>query len=348
MRICFLKSLLQVETKYGVERNIGDARSGEKNHKKSAVILGVLVITLCFLAVILTQYITRFDWWKNLEWNYIGEEIVTPEMVQANNTKDPEFFRHPNHTLFVNEQGYYYLIFTAHEFPGILRTRNFTEYEFIGVINNLQGKVAPYVLLNPDDDRFYMFYSDWGNVIEGDINYARLGLAIGNFSEDVSSYTFEDQGYLNIKGSPLISPEAGWDPYIVKLNKTYYMIFSSAKHGVHLAKASQLGRDWIYTNVIVNETRENPALFSYQGTWYMLIGIYNGSGYDLYSSEGFLNWTLVERNWFIDPEYLVLPAGSTCALIDSTLYHLYQVLLNTDDYISGTFSLKLAWCKLST
>lgn len=274
------------------------------------------------------------------KFTYYGE-VVTPSMIYAEQVKDPEFFRLPDHSLFRDDNGYYYVIVTANLFSAILRTYDFKKYEFVTTIG-LVGKVAPYVIYNPQDCKFYMFYSDWLNTIQGDINYARLGLAIGDYSAEIASIRFEDQGYLNIEGSPLPDPNAGWDPYIVKIGETYFMIFSSAVHGVHLAAAQKLGTKWKYIGTIIHDRRENPTLFQYNDTWYMLIGIYDGEGYDLYSSSNFLEWNLIRRNWFIDPSYPVLPAGSTCVLIGKTLYHLYQVPLS-ENYISGPFSLKLAY-----
>jgi hypothetical protein len=317
-------------------------------------IVGVLIFVVLLLAafIFVIQPLEKNGNLKNcletVEWCYIEDEIITPPVLQ-NKVKDPEFFRFSNHSLFKDEQGYYYVIFSfknaTHMLPGILKTKNFIVYEFFGVIPNLNGKIAPYVLFNSKDGKFYMFYSDWVNVIEKDIKYARLGLAVGEFSEEFSSIKFEDKGYLKIAGSPLVSSEAGWDPYIVKIDDGYYMVFSSAQHGVHLAKASKLGKSWTYVDMIVADRRENPALFFYKATWYMLIGIYDGRGYDLYSSKDFLTWDLLKRNWFIDEKYPTLPAGSTIALVDSTLYHLYQVPLGRD-MVYGPFSLKLAICEL--
>jgi len=278
-----------------------------------------------------------------LKFSYFGE-VITPSMVHANNAKDPEFFRFANNSLFKDENGYYYVIITAHLFPAILRTKDFKTYEFVTTIN-LVGKVAPYVIYNPQDNNLYLFYSDWLNTIKGDIIYARLGLAIGEYKPDIASIKFEDQGYLKISGSPLIDASAGWDPYIIKINETYFMLYSSAAHGVHLASANKLGTEWEYLSTIIRDNRENPALFQYENTWYMLIGIYNAPGYDLYSSKDFLKWKLVKSDWFKDPKYSVLPAGSACVLIDKTLYHIYQVPLSTD-YVSGPFSINLAYATL--
>jgi len=74
----------------------------------------------------------------------------------------------------------------------------------------------------------------------------------------------------------------------------------------------------------------------------MLIGMFNARGYDLYSSKDFLKWELVKRDWFTEPEYSVLRAGSTCISVNNTLYHLYQAPSGTN-YVSGAFSLKLAY-----
>lgn len=279
-----------------------------------------------------------------LKFSYYGE-VITPSMVHALNAKDPEFFRFANNSLFKDENGYYYVVITAHLFPAILKTKDFKTYEFVTTINNLVGKVAPYVIYNPQDNNLYLFYSDWLNTIKGDITYAKLGLAIGKYKSDIALINFEDQGYLKIIGSPLIDASAGWDPYIVKINETYFMVYSSAVHGVHLASANNLGTEWKYLSTIIHDNRENPALFQYENIWYMCIGTYDAPGYDLYSSKDFLKWKLVKSIWFRDPKYPILPAGSACVLIDKTLYYVYQVPLSTD-YVSGPFSINLAYATL--
>jgi len=305
-----------------------------------ALIVAVVVTLAIFFKAILFK--ERSDI-ANLKFTYFGE-VVTPTMVYAEQAKDPEFFRLADHSIFRDDEGYYYVIITANLFPAILKTDDLKTYRFVATIG-LAGKVAPYVICDPQHDKFYLFYSDWLSTIKGDIGYARLGLAIGEYEKDIASIRFEDQGYLRIEGSPLIDPSAGWDPYIVKINDAYYMLFSSAVHGIHLASAQNLGTEWKYISTVIYDNRENPTLFQYENEWYMLIGIYNARGYDLYSSKDFLKWELVKKDWFTDPEYPVLPAGSTCALIDRTLYHLYQVPLGTN-YVSGPFSLKLAYTSL--
>lgn len=319
---------------------------GGKNTKKHIPqILLAITVTAILVGAFALYTIIQFGGRDiaNLKFTYY-DEVVTSKMVRAVNAKDPEFFRLPDHSIFA-DNGYYYVVLTAHIFPAVLRTNDFKTYEFVATIG-LVGKVAPYAIYDPQRNKFYLFYSDWLNTIESDIRYARLGLAIGNYSKDIASIKFEDQGYLKIAGSPLIDPSAGWDPYIVKVNDTFWMLFSSAIHGVHLASAQNLGTDWKYVTRIVYENRENPALFRHNDVWYMLLGIYDAPGYDLYSSKDFLTWKLVKRGWFTDPEHPVLPAGSTCVLINGTLYHLYQVPLGTD-YVSGPFSLKLAYATLA-
>lgn len=306
----------------------------------------LLLAVLLFLTALLILYFKSDKVADNQCFIYCGE-VVSPSLVGAYNIKDPEFFRYANHSAFRDDEGYYYIIVTAHLYPAILRTKDLKTYEFVVAITDLVGKVAPYVIYETQENRLYLFYSDWLNVVQGDIKYARLGLAIGNYSKNMVSVKFEDQGYLHIDASPLISSDAGWDPYIVKIDETYFMIFSSASRGVHLASAQGLGVKWKYIGTIISERRENPALFQHEGKWYMLIGIYDGEGYDLYSSENFLEWKLEKRGWFKDPMHPVLPAGSTCLLINETLYHLYQAPLSVD-YVSGEFSLKLAYATLDS
>lgn len=293
----------------------------------AAVILSAAYIIICF-----HQDAPKFTF---------GGHVVTPVMVNARNAKDPEFFRYPNHAIFRDDEGYYYVVITAHLFPAVLRTKDLEKYEFVDRID-LPGKVAPYIIYDPAGEQLYFFYSDWTNTIDADIQYARLGLATAGYTEGMESLKFEDRGYLKIDGSPLLDPSAGWDPYIVRIGDTYFMLFSAASHGVHLAKTEELGTGWEYVREIISDCRENPALFYFDGGWHMLIGIFDGSGYDYYSSEDFITWDLVKRDWFRDPMYPVLPAGSTCALIEGTLYHLYQVPLG-EDYVSGPFSLDIAY-----
>lgn len=313
--------------------------------KRLEFILRIIMILLLVVLPLLAALLTYFEN-DNPSFIYYGE-VVTPSLIGTHNVKDPEFFRYANHSAFRDKKGYYYTIVTAHLYPAILKTRDLKTYELVAVITDLVGKVAPYVIYEPQENRLYLFYSDWLNTIQGDIRYARLGLAIGNYSEDMASIKFDDKGYLHIYASPLVSSDAGWDPYIVKINETYFLIFSLASHGVHLASAQRLGAKWKYIGTIISERCENPALFQHDGKWYMLIGMHDSGGYNLYSSENFLEWKLEKREWFKDPEHFVLPAGSTCLLINGTLYHLYQAPLSAD-YISGEFSLKLACITLDS
>ena len=270
--------------------------------------------------------------------------VVAPTLVGERNVKDPEFFRYPNHSLFRDSDGRYYVVVTADRYPAILTTKDLLHYELFAKLN-LSGKVAPFVLYDPQGKDFYLFYSDWGNTISSDIEYARLGLAIAHSERGAVPKLFTDLGYVTVDGSPLIDPSAGWDPYVVMIGGHYLMIFSAASHGVHLATADGIGTAWRYIGMVTDDRRENPALF-YTDRWYLLLGIYDGSGYDLYSSTDFLRWKLARRMWFLDRSHHVLPAGSTCAFVNGTLYHLYQVPLS-NDYVSGPFSLHLAKLRLS-
>ena len=190
-----------------------------------------MLTSLPLLMIILTSLNT-------IQWNYYGE-VVKPFVVKANNIKDPEFFRLPDHSLYRDEEGYYYIVCTAHLFPAILKTKDFKKYKFITKIP-LVGKVAPFIIYDNESNKFYMFYSDWRNIVKKDIIYARLGLAIGVYKNN--TFKFEDKGYINILNSPLPSGELGWDPYIVKINNTFYMLYSAARHGVHIARATSLGK----------------------------------------------------------------------------------------------------------
>jgi hypothetical protein len=60
----------------------------------------------------------------------------------------------------------------------------------------------------------------------------------------------------------------------------------------------------------------------------MSLGMLNGMGYDLYTSEDFIDWILIKKNWFKDNNYTILPAGSTCIIFNDSLYYLYQTPLH--------------------
>jgi len=96
-----------------------------------------------------------------------------------------------------------------------------------------------------------------------DLTYARLGLGIRNYSGNTNSIRFVDRGYLTIEDSPLATTDAGWDPYIVKIGDTYFVLFSSASHSVHLASTQNLGIEWKYVCTVIHEKRENSCLSQY-------------------------------------------------------------------------------------
>ncbi len=282
------------------------------------------------------------------EWYYYGT-VISTEMVtgvsgEILNVKDPEFVRLPNHTLFRDAEGQFYVVLTAWTYIGVFRTKDILNYEFVGYLD-LHGKVAPYCIYHPQERIFYLFYTDWRNTVTAERSeYGRLGLAVGEDIRNISS--FKDKGYLDIRGNLLPDLSAGWDPYVFSVNGTYYMMFSAASHGVHIASSQSLGRTWTYISKIIDERRENPTLFYYDSKWYVMIGIYDADGYDLYNSNSFLNWTLLGKDWFKDPENPLLPAGSTSALINGTLYLLYQVSLDTD-LVHGPFKINLASINLT-
>ncbi|MEM1565616.1 MAG: hypothetical protein QW510_00810 [Candidatus Bathyarchaeia archaeon] len=195
----------------------------------------------------------------------------------------------------------------------------------------MDGKIAPYCIYNPDDGKFYLYYSDWKNTVEIDIKLARLGLAIGTDIKNPS--TFTDHGYLTIENMPEpLAPHLGWDPYIVKIEEGYYMLISAAKYEAHLATAKTLGTRWNYTKIAVTGTLENPTVFRLDSKWYMMLGTYYGTSYHLYSSEDFKYWDIVEKNFFLDKNYNKLPAGSTSIIVDNTFYHIYQTPIEQEKF----------------
>ncbi|MGQ9538712.1 MAG: hypothetical protein ACUVTE_03905, partial [Candidatus Bathycorpusculaceae bacterium] len=107
-----------------------------------------------------------------------------------------------------------------------------------------------------------------------------------------------------------LAPNLGWDPYIVKVEDTYCMLISAAKHGIHLATAKSLGTRWNYTKTAVTGILENPTLFYLNSKWYMMVGIYNGTCYDLYASYDLKNWNVTKKNFFQDENYSELPSAS--------------------------------------
>jgi sucrose-6-phosphate hydrolase SacC (GH32 family) len=279
------------------------------------------------------------------KWVYHG--VVIPATGNIYSIKDPEFVRYPNHTVFKDDEGFYYIVASYFKtdntsFTGVIKTKDLLSYEFVCLMpSQMDGKIAPYCIYNPDDGRFYLYYSDWKNTIDYNrTRHARLGLAVGTNIKNPS--TFTDYGYLTIENMPEpLAPNLGWDPYIVKMEDTYYMLISAAKYEIHLATAKNLGTRWNYTKIAVTGTLENPTLFHLNAKWYMMVGIYNGTCYNLYESYDLKYWNVVEKNFFQDENYSELPAGSTSIIANDTFYHLYQVHLG-----QGHYQLSLAYIKV--
>ncbi|MBS7647051.1 MAG: hypothetical protein QXQ64_04975 [Candidatus Bathyarchaeia archaeon] len=302
-----------------------------------------IILAVIILATVITAYIRVKQ--KTLNWIYCGVIISPDEDVKS--IKDPEFVRYPNHTVFTDRDGHHYIVASYFKkdnlwLIGVLRTKDLFSYEFIGFTSiQMDGKIAPYCIYNPDDEKFYMYYSDWKNtIIHKDTRLARLGLAIGTDIKNPS--TFVDYGYLVIENMPqTLAPHFGWDPYIVKIEDTYYMLISAAKYKVHLATAKTLETRWNYIKIVIIDNLENPTLFYFNSKWYMMLGMWNGTGYDLYSSEDFKCWNIVGKNFFHDEKYSQLPAGSTSIIVNNTLYHIYQTPNGQD-----TFQLSMAYIKI--
>lgn len=308
----------------------------------TVVILGIaLVYEAYFLIIKQSDYLR-----EQTKWVYHG--VINPNIPEDGSIKDPEFVRYPNNTAFQDEEGFYYIVASIFRtdnamLTGILKTRDFNSYTCIGYMPlQMKGKIAPYCIYNPEDSKFYLYYSDWENTVNRSTILARLGLAVGTNIRNPA--TFTDVGYLTIEESPeVLAPHFGWDPYIVNIGNTYYMLISAARYEVHLVKAETLGTAWSYVKTAVTGELENPALFRLDSRWYMLLGIHDGIGYDLYFSEDFLYWKLVKKNWFKDEQYSILPAGSTCIIANGTFYHLYQTLIPNykDDFQLSLASIKV-------
>ncbi len=294
---------------------------------------------------------------QQCDWEYHGR-VIPNDIIGGNQIKDPEYIRYSNFSLYQDSQGFYYLITTSNFGTAIFKTADFLNFTFISVLNNYLGKIAPYGIAL-DNGSFLIYYSDWFNVYVGDINFALMGMLIGDNLSDPSSFT--DLGYLNINNTPIAHPSAGWDPYIIENNPGEYVLYySTAKHGVHIATSSSLGLNWTYSGSITDEDLENSAMFYYNSTWYMILGIWYGSSYDLFCSTSLIdNWTKVCSNWFVDEKLGYIPSGSTITQTydnytnQTILFHLYQVPLNyvvlgplhlafPPDLISGPFELHLA------
>ncbi|MEM0095240.1 MAG: hypothetical protein QW660_01190 [Candidatus Bathyarchaeia archaeon] len=301
------------------------------SHNKTAIFITLIVAVLA--VAIIAYILSRKQETSNLmeketqKWVYFGV-IISPD-GDVESIKDPEFVRYPNHTVFKDNEGFYYIVSSYFKkdgamLTGVLKTKDLFSYEFVGFTpTQMDGKIAPYCIYNPDDGKFYLYYSDWKNTVKVDIDLARLGLAIGTDIKNPS--TFTDHGYLTIENMPEpLAPHFGWDPYVVKIGDLYYMLMSAAKYEVHLATAKTLGTRWNYTKIAVTGTLENPTLFCLDSKWYMMLGIFNGTGYNLYSSTDLKYWNIVEKNFFQDGNYSRLPAGSTSIIVNNTFYHIYQ------------------------
>ncbi|MEM3700173.1 MAG: hypothetical protein QXL57_04840 [Candidatus Bathyarchaeia archaeon] len=302
----------------------------------AAIIIIALAATLTAFYLIIRKQPTK--------WVYCG--AITINIPNMHSVKDPEFVRYPNHTAFRDNEGFYYIVLSVNKtdgrwLTGVIRTRDLHTYNFVGFTPiQMDGKIAPYCIYNPDDGKFYLYYSDWKNIVEKDINFSRLGLAVGIDIKNPS--TFTDHGYLTVEDMPEpLAPNLGWDPYILKLEDTYYMLISAAKYGVHLATAKSLGMQWNYTKIAVTGILENPTLFYLDSKWYMMLGIWNGTGYDLYSSGDLKYWDIAKKNFFQDENYSELPSGSTNLIVNNTLYHIYQTPL-----VQARFQLSLAYIRV--
>jgi beta-xylosidase len=299
------------------------------------VIFTILVATVAAFHLLSTKEDSREEGTEETKWVYCG--AITLPFPEMRGVKDPEFVRYPDHRVFRDSQGFYYIVASFFKIDGawltgIIKTKDLRSYTFVGFTPaSMDGKIAPYCIYNPDDGKFYLHYSDWKNTINVDIRLARLGLATGTDINRPSE--FIDQGYLTINNMPEpLAPHFGWDPYIVKLGDTYYMLISAAKYEMHLATAKNLGTKWNYTKIAVTGTLENPTLFCLNSKWYMLVGIHYGRGYDLYLSEDLKYWNIVKKNFFQDGNYSELPSGSTSLIVDGVFYHLYQVPLGEKRY----------------
>lgn len=132
------------------------------------VIIVLLLIFILLLTVLFTHFKIESDKATNNQFFIYYGEVVTPILIGAQNIKDPDFFRYANHSSFRDDEGYYYIVVTDNLYPAILRTKNLKTYEFVVTIRNLVGKVAPYIIYEPQENRLCLFYSDWLNIIQGD------------------------------------------------------------------------------------------------------------------------------------------------------------------------------------
>ncbi|MBX5320687.1 MAG: hypothetical protein QHH12_00605 [Candidatus Bathyarchaeota archaeon] len=304
--------------------------------------IAVILIIVALTATAAVFYLTVRK--KPTKWVYCGAIIIN--IPNMHSVKDPEFVRYPNPTVFRDNEGFYYIVISVFKaddkrLTGVARTKDLHNYNFVGFTpTQMDGKIAPYCIYNPDDGKFYLYYSDWKNTVEKGVRLARLGLAVG--TDIKNPPTFTDYGYLTVQGMPdPLAPNLGWDPYIIKVEETYYMLISAAKYEVHLATAKTLGTYWNYEKIAVTGTLENPTLFYLDSKWYMMLGIYDGTCYDLYSSENFEYWNAVKNNFFQDKNYEQLPAGSTSIIVNDRFYHIYQTPIEQD-----RFQLSMAYIRV--
>lgn len=305
--------------------------------------IAAIFIIIALVATTAAFYLTVKK--QPTKWVYRG--VVIPAKGDISSIKDPEFVRYPNHTLFKDDKGFYYIVASYFKtdgtwLTGALKTKDLFSYNFVGFTPiQMDGKIAPYCIYNPDDGKFYLYYSDWKKIsLYNGTRFARLGLAVGTDIKNPS--TFTDHGYLRVEGMPdPLAPNLGWDPYIVKVEDIYYMLISAAKYEVHLATAETLGTRWNYTKIAVTGTLENPTLFYLNSKWYIMLGTYDGTCYDLYSSENLKYWNIVKKNFFQDENYSQLPSGSTSLIDNNIFYHLYQTPLEPN-----RFQLSLAYIKV--
>lgn len=167
--------------------------------------LAIATISLTILVTLIAgTYFLTFRQGSFKKWVYCGTINLNIPAMQS--VKDPEFVRYPNHTLFMDSEGFYYIVASIFKtdgrwLTGVLKTKDLHYYNFVGYTPmEMDGKIAPFCIYIPENGKFFLYYSDWKNTVDKDIRMARLGLAIGNNIKN--PLTFFDHGYLTIENMP--------------------------------------------------------------------------------------------------------------------------------------------------
>ncbi len=110
--------------------------------------IATTVIIIALVATATAFYLTVRK--QPTTWVYRG--VVIPVTGDISSIKDPEFVRYPNHTVFKDNEGFYYIVASYFKtdgtwLTGVIKTSDLHSYIFVGFTPiQMDGKIAPYCI----------------------------------------------------------------------------------------------------------------------------------------------------------------------------------------------------------